>query len=238
MSELVDGLSELAARRPADHDRIPMCSHLVCPKFDGKRCIETGNEPADVCIPAVKDLNMNLDVARASANFNADQTVRVRAERDEALGEISRMTMLPAAEVIEAERKRLARLDEIDAERRTLKAENERLVARQQELLATIVRVTNETPFADEIKGWEAQRSAMIAEVGTLRAEVDELKAMFELTPDSVRALAYAIRACEYTYNRAKIEAIVNGEDDPARSNVDLAIEIIDRIRRAGDCTG
>jgi len=47
--------------------------------------------------------------------------------------------------------------------------EIERLRARQQELLATIVRVTNETPYPDEIKGWEGQRAKMLAEIGTLR---------------------------------------------------------------------
>lgn len=51
-----------------------------------------------------------------------------------------------------------------------------RLLVRQQELLATIVRLTNETPFPDEVKGWESQRSAMVAEVGTLRARVAELE--------------------------------------------------------------
>lgn len=50
------------------------------------------------------------------------------------------------------------------------------LETRQQELLQTIVRVTNETPFPDEIKGWEAQRAAMVAEVGSLRARVTELE--------------------------------------------------------------
>jgi len=50
------------------------------------------------------------------------------------------------------------------------------LETRQQELLQTIVRLTNETPFPDEIRGWEAQRAAMVAEVGSLRAMVAELE--------------------------------------------------------------
>jgi len=52
----------------------------------------------------------------------------------------------------------------------------ERFERRQQELLATIVRVTNETPFPDEIKGWTDQRAKLVAEVGTLRARVTELE--------------------------------------------------------------
>lgn len=51
-------------------------------------------------------------------------------------------------------------------------AEIDRLRDRQQELLATIVRVTNETPYPDEVRGWESQRAAMLAEIGTLRAQL------------------------------------------------------------------
>ncbi len=51
-------------------------------------------------------------------------------QRDEAMGEISRMTMRPAAEVIEAERKRIARMDEIAAERDSARAELARLIER------------------------------------------------------------------------------------------------------------
>lgn len=47
---------------------------------------------------------------------------------------------------------------------------------RQQELLSTIVRVTNETPFSDEAKDALAQRGAMLAEIGTLKARVQELE--------------------------------------------------------------
>ena len=64
------------------------------------------------------------------------------------------------------------------------RAEVERLQVRQQELLATIVRVTNETPFPDEIKGWQAQRSAMTAEIGTLRS------ALREATDDTAEQIA------------------------------------------------
>jgi len=48
--------------------------------------------------------------------------------------------------------------------------ERDALIVRRDELLATIVRVTNGTPFPDAIKGWEGQRAAMIAEIGTLKA--------------------------------------------------------------------
>ena len=50
------------------------------------------------------------------------------------------------------------------------------LETRQQELLQMIVRVTNETPFPDEIKGWTEQRAKLVAEIGTLRARVAEFE--------------------------------------------------------------
>ncbi len=50
------------------------------------------------------------------------------------------------------------------------------LEQRQQELLALILRLTNETPFPDEVKDWVAQRAALVAQVGSLRARVAELE--------------------------------------------------------------
>lgn len=50
------------------------------------------------------------------------------------------------------------------------------LEVRRDELLALTVRLTNEVPFPDEVRGWTAQRAAMIAEVGTLRARNAELE--------------------------------------------------------------
>ena len=52
----------------------------------------------------------------------------------------------------------------------------EALEARVQELLATIVKVTNETPYPDEIRGALEQRGTLLAEVGTLKARVAELE--------------------------------------------------------------
>jgi hypothetical protein len=54
-------------------------------------------------------------------------------------------------------------------------AEIARLRERVDALLVTIVKVTNETPYPEELKGWESQRRAMIAEIGTLRARITEL---------------------------------------------------------------
>jgi chromosome segregation ATPase len=63
------------------------------------------------------------------------------------------------------------------------------LEARQQELLALTVRLTNETPFPEEVKGWTAQRAAMIAEIGTERARVGEIEAERDGLTTRLRAL-------------------------------------------------
>ena len=69
-----------------------------------------------------------------------------------------------------------AMCETILGERDALRIEVERLRARQDELLAAMVRITNETPYPDEINGWTEQRAKLIAEVGTLRAEVADLR--------------------------------------------------------------
>lgn len=68
----------------------------------------------------------------------------------------------------------LVQLDELRVERDALKQEVERLTARNAELLAAMVRLTNELPYSDEFEGWESQRAAMLVEIGTLRAELRE----------------------------------------------------------------
>lgn len=45
---------------------------------------------------------------------------------------------------------------------------------RQQEHLKLISRLTNETPYPDEIKGWQDQRAKLIARIGTLENDVRE----------------------------------------------------------------
>lgn len=71
---------------------------------------------------------------------------------------------------------------ETNWETRCLVAEDRvvQLETRRDELLATIVRLTNEVPFPDEVNGWVAQRAAMLAEIGTLRARVRELEQKVE----------------------------------------------------------
>ena len=42
---------------------------------------------------------------------------------------------------------------------------------RIDELLALVAKLSRETPYADEVKGWTEQRAKMVAEIGTLKAE-------------------------------------------------------------------
>ena len=57
-----------------------------------------------------------------------------------------------------------------------LMADNVRLRSRIDELLTLVVKIINETPYPEELTGWEAQRRAIIAEIGTLKARVRELE--------------------------------------------------------------
>lgn len=64
-----------------------------------------------------------------------------------------------------------------------LVAENRKLQKRQQELLATIVRITNETPFVDEAADALKQRGVLLAEIGTLRRQLAEALATTSASP-------------------------------------------------------
>jgi len=92
----------------------------------------------------------------------------------------------------------------------TLRTERGDLIQRRDALLATIVRVTNETPFADEVQGWTAQRAAMIAEVGTLKAERDAAlreRDEWKRGCDSLRAALDTVRGIVFVVkNPAQME--------------------------------
>lgn len=49
--------------------------------------------------------------------------------------------------------------------------------ARVAELLQSMVKLTNELPYPDEVMGWIEQRAKLVAECGTLRARVAEVEA-------------------------------------------------------------
>jgi hypothetical protein len=82
------------------------------------------------------------------------------------------------------ERARKAEKDALDA-RCTI----ERLEVRQQELLELVARLSQSTPLASEMEGWESARRALVAEVGTLRARVAELERRMPVGATFVTAL-------------------------------------------------
>ncbi len=84
-----------------------------------------------------------------------------------------------------------------------------RLEARQQELLATIVRLTNETPFPDEIKGWEGQRARLVAEVGTLRSALSAADLRISVLEDCMRSMAEIIDRAGMTGTASALRKLV-----------------------------
>lgn len=101
-------------------------------------------------------------------------------------------------------------------------AEIARLRTRQAELLQTIVRVTNETPFPDEVKGWTEQRAKLVAEVGTLRSQLIEPGRTYQRDM-SERAGAIMLLTAERDKLRLQLEArdaiIAAGERTIASGN-------------------
>lgn len=53
-------------------------------------------------------------------------------------------------------------------------AERDRLEERRDVLLALVADISQSAPLPSELEGWEAQRAALVAEVGTLRAALAE----------------------------------------------------------------
>lgn len=84
-----------------------------------------------------------------------------------------------------------ARIAELERLRKTVCAKDVRIA----ELGATVLKVSRETPYPDEIRDWVAQRGKLVAELGTLRAEVADLKRSdkflryFEIHDDAIKLL-------------------------------------------------
>lgn len=53
-----------------------------------------------------------------------------------------------------------------------LLAEVAALTERRDALLALIASISQSTPLPSELEGWEGQRAALVAEIGTLRAQL------------------------------------------------------------------
>jgi hypothetical protein len=83
-------------------------------------------------------------------------------------------------------------------ERDQLQKRVEALETRRDELLATVAKVSRETPYPDELKNWEAQRGTMMALIMTLRhAGAAAVAAMRSYTHDTVLVPFSAMHAIE-----------------------------------------
>ncbi len=121
---------------------------------------EDDDNDEDESDPTYDELRKNFERAQENIRANADATVK-------------------RLEEIAADRKRdlehQRRAGEVAADKiEKLRSTNVALYARQQELLQVIARISQTTPFPEEMEGWEGQRAKLLAEVGTLKAAVAE----------------------------------------------------------------
>ena len=108
-----------------------------------------------------------------------------------------------------------ATVDRFSREMPAALARIEQLQTRQQELLATIVKLAQTTPFPDEA----GQAAVLIAEVGTLRATVAERDRRIEQLQTHVTMLHDALEeACDDATSRERfyeLRALAAGEVTP-----------------------
>lgn len=88
--------------------------------------------------------------------------------------------------------KRRAAIIRIARRHRLLRAEVVNLTARRDALLRLVANISQSTPLPDELQGWEGQRAALLAEVGTLRSRVAELERR-PLTNSELLDLAHSV---------------------------------------------
>jgi hypothetical protein len=82
--------------------------------------------------------------------------------------------------------------------------ERDALVVRRDELLALVARISQSTPLPDELVGWEGQRVALVAEVGTQRARV----AAVRRERDALAAAVLAFRDARAAFADVGADAI------------------------------
>lgn len=69
------------ARKPADHNGVPMCSHLVCPSYQAGVCTEWHHEDpekfANICLPEVAYLQLKADGHEDAVEPAFDEIVKL-----------------------------------------------------------------------------------------------------------------------------------------------------------------
>lgn len=101
-----------------------------------------------------------------------------------------------------------------------LRAERDALIVRREELLRAMVRITNETPFADEAN----QVPTLIAKVGTLRTERDAADRSDVAARGEILRMRVTIETLKVMLGKACGEIVVhNGDYDHVTSAEQLA---------------
>lgn len=121
-----------------------------------------------------------------------DQLLAALAEIDRLAGEERRAT-------VHAEHQARLQRDEHEA-RLISEAEVARLTARRDELLKLVAKLTRETPYPAELDECRAARAALIAEVGTLRAEATERRAAMDQLEDERDRMRPVVEAAEWVH--------------------------------------
>jgi uncharacterized coiled-coil DUF342 family protein len=120
-------------------------------------------------------------VTNEVARSLADQLQGALTEIDRLAGDARRATL-------HAEHQAQLQCEE-HATRLLAEAEVERLTTRRDELLALVRKLTRETPYPAELDECRSARAALIAEVGTLRANAAEREITLEAARVRIREL-------------------------------------------------
>ncbi len=204
---------------------------------DGHMAADTMARALLDAVAELAQLQSELTSARDNFCIIAKQLEKVAGERDAAVAEIERMRQQNVNEVGAL----WAHQAEVEVERDEATVEVERLKTRQQELLATIVRVTNETPFPDEVIGWQAQRAAMTAEIGTLRASRNTLSARYSAEADETHRLHVRLGEVVAERDRAisELAAALNRSVEQA-GEIGRTRAVFDAVKawHSADCIG
>ena len=124
--------------------------------------------------------------------------------------------------------------------------ERDQLLERQQVHLAQIAKLSQSTPLAEELAGWEGQRAKMMAEIGTLRGALAKFRdgrpllIHLDRGGESLCGMEVHEGIVPLTKERSKVDCAgcwVHREDELIAEVGTLRAEL-DDVRRAVDAPG